>query len=332
MSPRAPFAIHSLLVSGMAIAACTAATEDSHPRDAVTSHINTGRDSGAPVEDGGARRADGDAATNSGLLPINCSDQSSLALYQERIEPLFEDDRPSTCSECHLSGLDLSLFLRPTPCETMACLIDQGLVDEADPEHSTILSWITRAKPQSELITQQIIDEEYAGFRDWIRYNVECEECADTACNFTEGGAFCESELEPVATYDPAEADPGDCEDETLLELFTNTIYITRGRCSPCHVNNYPEDKYEAPQWLDVQGDCESASRRTLLNIESRGLIDWQSPMDSLIIKKPLAEEFGGVEHGGHDKFYDPKTDVAYKNFTYFVERYTECRSAGSDE
>src|SRR5688500_7197940 len=55
--------------------------------------------------------------------------QDSGALYQQRIEPLLETDQPKTCNQCHLSGVDLSVFVRDSMCETRACLLANGLVD-----------------------------------------------------------------------------------------------------------------------------------------------------------------------------------------------------------
>ncbi|HXK20908.1 MAG TPA: hypothetical protein VNG33_24020, partial [Polyangiaceae bacterium] len=42
--------------------------------------------------------------------------------FHERIEPLLSDTHVSTCNECHLSGVNLSVFARETPCKTWVCL------------------------------------------------------------------------------------------------------------------------------------------------------------------------------------------------------------------
>lgn len=63
-------------------------------------------------------------------------------LYERRIAPLFQDERPQSCSQCHLTGLNLELFARETACESMACLVQRGLVNEQDPDASLLLSWI----------------------------------------------------------------------------------------------------------------------------------------------------------------------------------------------
>jgi hypothetical protein len=39
---------------------------------------------------------------------------ASLALFEKRILPIFQSPKPSSCSECHLSGVDLKEYIRPT--------------------------------------------------------------------------------------------------------------------------------------------------------------------------------------------------------------------------
>jgi hypothetical protein len=297
---------------------------------------NTGESSrgvkneGAKVREAGAAKNDAGAPNWVASLPpvdVKCEDQDSTRLYHDRIEPLFADDRPSSCNECHLSGLDLQLFVRDTPCETMACMVSMGLIDQEDPDQSEVLSWIARASPESDLITQDIVEQEYQGFREWIYYSAKCNECDSASCALNpDGGAFCPGEAEPVQGYQPSDHDPGGCDDAALLEVFRNTVYASRGRCSPCHYTDHAFEDYLAPQWLDVAGDCESASRKTYWNVLDRGYVDVDDPASSLILLKPLSQDLGGVEHGGHDKFYSLTEDQGYLNFRYFVDRYVGCQ------
>ncbi|HWO12989.1 MAG TPA: hypothetical protein VNN80_25995, partial [Polyangiaceae bacterium] len=60
--------------------------------------------------------------------------EAATAVYRQRIEPVLMSDKPASCNQCHLSGVDLSLFVRDTPCETMACLVERDLVNLKDPE------------------------------------------------------------------------------------------------------------------------------------------------------------------------------------------------------
>jgi hypothetical protein len=247
-------------------------------------------------------------------------------LYTQRIEPLFRDERPGTCSQCHAAGVDLEIFVRDTPCETLACLVERGLVDPAHPEDSRLLELIGQAVPDSELITQQVIDEEREGFEQWLTYSLECNACRGAVCGSAEAGVRCESTLPPNA--DPALGDPGGCGSAQLEEVFFQTIYSNRGRCSPCHFNDHAGE--EAPQWIEVDYACDEASRRTYQNVIERGLIDVQEPERSLLLLKPLSESAGGVEHGGGNKFSDEE-DPGYVSFAYFVRRYAACqREAGA--
>jgi hypothetical protein len=95
-------------------------------------------------------------------------------LYQRKIAPLLATDRPKTCNQCHLSGIDLSLFVRDDMCETRACLLDLGLVDLENPDQSAVLGWIARAHPESELITQEVIDREYEAFQEFVEQIARC--------------------------------------------------------------------------------------------------------------------------------------------------------------
>lgn len=265
---------------------------------------------------------------------LECRDEGidTTDLYERKIAPLFADDRPTSCTQCHLAGLDLSLFVRDTPCETMACLVDLGLVDTRDPDDSLVLSWIGRAEPQSELITEDVINQEYEGFRQWITFNVACDACGDATCPDTPNAdEFCDRGEYPGEDYDPTLLDAGGCDDETIYQLFQDTVYTSRGRCSPCHFNDHPDVEPDAPKWMDVLGTCESASRQTLRNVLAGEYIDLEQPDQSLLLRKPLPEDKGGVEHGGHDKFSGESEDLSYRDFVYFIDRYAGCYGAGSD-
>jgi hypothetical protein len=115
--------------------------------------------------------------------PPACSDDEALALYRRRIEPLLKDERPSSCNRCHLTGLDLALFTRSTPCRTMACLHEKALVDFETPERSLILRWIRRGDVGGGDAAGVAARQEYAAFREWIEYSARChaDVCAPEA-------------------------------------------------------------------------------------------------------------------------------------------------------
>jgi hypothetical protein len=257
--------------------------------------------------------------------PAECSEQTPGELFEARIAPLFKQDRPSSCNQCHLSGVQLSSFVRDTPCETMACLEDQGLVDFKAPDKSLILTWIKRAKPDSKLITDKVIDEEYDGFRTWIEYSASCQavECGGVTCGERTEHAFCDTENEGQG-YDPKK-DAGGCDDKSIEQLFRDTVYASRGRCFPCHFQEQPPTD-DAPKWILQSGNCDNASLLTMRNVVASGYVDVKDPLESLLLLKPLGVENGGVEHGGHSKITpDTTNDAAYQNFTYWLKRYADC-------
>ena len=251
---------------------------------------------------------------------VDCSEPSQ-ALFERRILPLLQDDQPKSCNQCHLSGIDLGIFARQDTCEAMACLVQDELVDLDLPEDSVILRWILRAEPESDLITDEVIQAEYDAFEEWIVHESACGTCAEAQCVVGEDDPFCDLEREPDEPWD-TNKDPGDCNEQTLEGLFLETVYATRGRCFPCHFDGI--DNVEAPKWIVQAETCELSSLATLRNVMRSNYIDLEDPERSFLLTKPLAEEDGGLEHGGHDKFR-LEGDDGYTRFAYFVERYATC-------
>lgn len=242
--------------------------------------------------------------------------------FHERIEPLLTEDRVSTCNQCHLSGVDLAAFARATPCETWACLRDQGLVDVASPDESKILAWIERASPDSELITPEVIGAERDAFRDWIEANAACPSaCADVTCGAPDEGPICEvTEHDPEAPPEPP-SDSG-CSDRELEQAFFDDVYAWRGRCFPCHFDTELKADKRAPRWVSAIGNCETGSAVSLKRVLGLGLIDPSDPESSLLLRKPL--DLPELRHGGGAKF--TAQDPAYLSFLSFIELYRDCR------
>ena len=44
-----------------------------------------------------------------------CTPEGGLEMYEKRIAPLLEENRPSSCNQCHLSGIDLPLTPARSP-------------------------------------------------------------------------------------------------------------------------------------------------------------------------------------------------------------------------
>ena len=245
-------------------------------------------------------------------------------IYERRIQPLLVEDNPKTCNQCHLSGVDLGKLVRGSPCETMACLVDDGLVDLAAPEASKILEWIRRASPESALITEQVIEAEYSGFLEWIESSAQCTDaCAGVTCGDGAAREVCPRAPSP---RELATAEETGCDDLALERRFYADVYAWRGRCYPCHFDNQANSDPSATRWLVTDGNCDLASLRTLRKVAALGYIDVQEPAQSLLLLKPLAESAGGVKHGGGDKFHDAD-DLAYQSFLRFAEHYAGCQA-----
>lgn len=257
--------------------------------------------------------------------------------FHERIEPLLSSDHISTCNECHLSGVDLTTFARSTPCQTWVCLLDQGLVDVANPENSKILAWIARASPDSALITPAVIAAEHDAFRDWIDVNAACPSaCHGVRCDAPGEAPHCSDgakEVDDAIAANqggmpnlPADStDQVDCSDLALERAFADDVYTWRGRCSPCHVDSHPDADPLAPRWISTLGNCNNGSAVTFKNARDLGILNADDPTQSLILLKPLDQAGGGVKHGGGEKF-EGTSDLTYQSFVRFLNLYHRCR------
>ena len=268
------------------------------------------------------------------LLGVDCSGSvdgtecktSGVELYHDRIEPLLRPSSTQLCNQCHLSGVDLSSFVRATPCETMACLKNRGLVDLHAPEQSKILSWILRASPDSKLITPEVIQAEHDGFLQWIEATASCpSECAHAKCGDPTAASSCDIGKAPdTASHAPATFD---CSPQAVEQLFYDDVYRYRDRCYPCHFSSETHADARAPRWIADDANCVTSSAESLRVVEQLGLMNLSDPPQSLLLLKPLAVAAGGLPHGGDDKFEDTE-DTAYRSFLDFITHYAECQAA----
>jgi hypothetical protein len=266
--------------------------------------------------------ANGDSAGSAGDEEAVCETQPT-ELFEQRILPLLSDDNPKSCNQCHLSGIDYTAFVRDTPCETMACLVKDKLVNLKAPEESKILDWISRAKPDSALITEQVIEAERSGFLQWIEASASCPSaCRSVHCPDKPASSQCAVVPEPEELAGD-EADG--CGDLALEKAFQKDVYAWRGRCFPCHFDNELKKNQDAPRFIKTGGNCAAAALETLRALAASGYIDFEEPELSLLLLKPLNVPVGGVTHGGGQKF-DDKEDAAYISFSRFLERYSDCQ------
>ena len=91
---------------------------------AVTAALAGGGDDGVPGR--------GKAAIGSGAS-ADREHRSPAEIFDRRIMPIFRSAKPSSCVECHLSGVDLKNYILDSPEKTFVSLRDQGLIDRALP-------------------------------------------------------------------------------------------------------------------------------------------------------------------------------------------------------
>jgi len=247
------------------------------------------------------------------------------SLYEQKIAPLLATDRPKTCNQCHLSGIDLSLFVRDDMCETRACLVGLGLVDLQNPDQSAVLGWIARAHPDSALITEEVIDEEYEAFESFVERIAQCgpEACTGVRCPATNGSEDCGSPGDEANV--PFLVPSGtSCDLPAMEEQFRDTVYVWRDRCSPCHFSSDTSGGPPAPHWINVENSCNAGSLQTFHNVVDWGLIDRNDPAQSLLLRKPLDARISGISHGGGAKFSGME-DPSYASFSSFIEYWAAC-------
>src|SRR5579883_1351749 len=97
--------------------------------------------------------------------------QTPEQVFETRILPIFKSPDPSSCVQCHLAGVDLKNYIRPSHRETFLSLRDQGLVDLDRPENSRILALIDMGRNEkgAALIHESVRKGEYEAFAAWVK-------------------------------------------------------------------------------------------------------------------------------------------------------------------
>ena len=259
--------------------------------------------------DSGHQQQTGDTIPVSALRPASEaeanqaeSNSDALAIFKRRLLPILHAKNPSSCMECHLSGVDLKDYLLPDQKETFAALRRDGLIDVKQPEKSKILKFIRRKPEQTTLISEKVRKQELEAFRAWIYAAVKDPALLSATSDASLGSAL------PDEVIRHARKD-------RVLASFLDNIWSEIGRCINCHSperNQRLVKKHgEQVSWIkpgDPQGTLDQAVEQ--------GIIDVDFPDESLILMKP----FVLVEHVGGPKFaLGSRTD---KNFRRFLNDY----------
>ena len=298
----------------------------------------------------------------------SCSEEAARALFDRRIAPLLRQDRPSSCNGCHMVEIELSAFVRGSGCQSMACLLERGLVDFGDPARSHILELIDRGRGDEDPQTRRIAEVEYDAFEAWIAFSARCNDAVcgafDDPCGpptdarvadaaVADGGApdgalpdaaidldgrAPDGPRPDAATDGPAPdgpvpdmyVEPGPCDERRLQALFHTRVWRWEGRCHHCHSGDGVEAGVAgAPTWMSDKAGREGADE-TLGRVVARALLDTDDPSQSLLLLKPLTRSAGGVRHGGGTKFRDLE-DPAYIDFRWWITYYAQCTNPALD-
>lgn len=228
---------------------------------------------------------------------------ASLAVFEQRILPIFQSVKPSSCSECHLSGVDLKEYIRSTQQETFVSLVGAGMIDIVNPDESKILRFIKRTPEKPSLVTKEVRKQEYDAFRAWILAAV-----ADPQLMAAKGDAA------PIGPQVPDEVIRHARRDRVLASFIDN-LWTEVGRCAACHSpdRNQKQVKEHGEQvsWITLNDP-----QATLDHMVENNLIDAENPAESLLLMKPTMQ----VEHGGGQKMV--VGDRSYKQFRRFIDDY----------
>jgi mono/diheme cytochrome c family protein len=228
---------------------------------------------------------------------------ASLAVFQERILPIFQSAKPSSCSECHLSGVDLKEYIRPTQQQTFVSLVGAGMIDTENPDESKILRFINRSPENPNLVTEKVRKQEYDAFRAWIR-----AAAADPQLLAAKGDAA------PIGPQVPEEV-VRHARRDRVLASFIDNIWTEVGRCAACHSPDRNQQQVnehgDQVSWITL-----SDPQATLDYMIGNDLIDAENPEQSLLLTKPTLQ----LEHGGGQKMV--VGDRSYKQFRRFIDDY----------
>lgn len=246
------------------------------------------------------------------VTSIAAADDAATKVFEQRLLPIFKSDQPSSCVQCHLAGVDLKNYIKPSSDDTFRSLRDQGLVNLDQPEQSKILKLINMQdtdNPGANLLHAKTREAEAAAFAEWLK---AC--CRDPKLRNA-------PKLSAAELARPARPDEviRFARTDRLLDSFEQRIWGQRHRCMGCHVEGSEQNRKlvekhgEQVSWMK-----RSAAETMTYLIRTKHLIDTDQPEKSLLLRKPLGEE----EHGGGKKFL--KGDLGYKDFRTWIEDYAK--------
>ena len=235
------------------------------------------------------------------IVPLAAED--SLKVFERRILPILNSKNASSCSECHLSGVDLKDYIRPSQAETFAALRNGGLIDVEHPEKSKLLEFIARAPEKPGLINPAVRKAELDAFRGWITAAVADPKLLAATTKLTVGPSVSDEVIRHARQ-------------DRVLQSFIDNIWLESGRCAGCHCSDQNakqvEEHGDQMSWI-VPHDPAA----TLAILLDHDLIDVDAPEKSLLIAKPTMQ----IKHGGGQKMVIG--DRSYQQFMAFLTDYS---------
>jgi hypothetical protein len=229
-------------------------------------------------------------------------------IFEKRIMPIFKSPNPSSCTQCHLAGVELKNYILPSHEKTFLSLRDQGLVNMEKPEESKILRLISMgAKEKASLIQEKVRKQEYEAFADWIKACAADPKLRD-APKLASADLARPKRPDEVIRYDRT---------DRLLQSFEENIWSQRFRCAHCHMPGERDYAKKAEEFGDKMGWLRPEGAEATMNyLLSKKLVDPKQPTKSILLLKPLNE----VKHGGGQKMR--RGDAGYMAFRTWLEDY----------
>lgn len=233
------------------------------------------------------------------------AEPTAAEVFDKRIAPIFKSPNPSSCVQCHLSGVDLKDYILPDAEKTFRSLRDQGLIDLTAPEKSKIVKLIDMGSSEKgPAVHEKNRKAEREAFVAWIAA------CAADP-KLKESPKLDEKELAKPSK--PAEVIRHGRKDQ-MLASFEANVWAWRFRCMNCHTEGTPQNAKlvkahgERVAWAKKDG-----AAATMDYLLASKLIDPAKPEDSPLLRKPLGED----KHDGGVKF--AVGDDAYKGFRTWI-------------
>lgn len=240
--------------------------------------------------------------TNPGKSKGSADGGKALAVFEKRILPIFQAKKPSSCTECHLSGVELKHYIQSDQAKTFASLVNVGLIDVDKPDESKILQFISRRPDEPSLISDKVRQQEHEAFQAWIRAAVKDPDLLASKSSATIGPRI------PDEVIRHARKD-------RVLASFIENVWTEVGRCAACHSpdQNQKQVKEHGEQvsWITLRDP-----QATLNHMVDAGIINADEPLESMLLTKPTMQ----VEHGGGQKMV--VGDRTYKQFRRFIDDY----------